>query len=156
MTGQPAGEWLDIGAASGRLGLSRDAIRKRIQRGTLISEKRDGRWFIQVDSDQDIAGQRPDVGQDANQDSDQAALVASLNDQIAFLREELEARREEIRRRDVLVAQQQESISELASRVRALHAGPESTESPETDASTRYAPDPHERSQRPWWAFWRG
>ncbi len=89
-----------------------------------------------MDSGQDRAGQRPDGGQDAHQDSDQAALVVSLNDQIAFLREELEARREEIRRRDVLVAQQQESISELAGRVWSLHAGPESTESPETGASS--------------------
>lgn len=43
---QPRLEKLDIADAAARLGLSIDAVRKRVQRGSLRADKVDNRWFV--------------------------------------------------------------------------------------------------------------
>jgi excisionase family DNA binding protein len=43
---QDADETLTVGQAASRLGVSPDAIRKRLRRGTLRAWKRDGSWVI--------------------------------------------------------------------------------------------------------------
>ncbi|MDP9473851.1 MAG: hypothetical protein M3Q71_24855, partial [Chloroflexota bacterium] len=43
--GSDAG-WTDLAAAAARLGISPDATRKRLERGTLRGEKRAGRWLV--------------------------------------------------------------------------------------------------------------
>ena len=43
---QPRLEKLDIADAAARLGLSIDAVRKRVQRGSLRAEKVGNRWFV--------------------------------------------------------------------------------------------------------------
>ena len=39
-------ELLDIASAAGRMGITPEAVRKRIARGTLQATKRDGRWYV--------------------------------------------------------------------------------------------------------------
>jgi hypothetical protein len=122
------------------LGLSVDAIRKRVQRGTIPYEKNPaGRVTILLDTVetvQDITGH----GQDAER------LVEDLRGQVAFLRRELEAERNahaEARRITYILVQRVPSIA-----------------SPETDAETSEgvdAPtgqvDREKPSSRPrsWW-----
>jgi len=69
------------------LGVSVDAIRKRVQRGTIPYEKNPaGRVTILLDTVetvQDITGHGPGHGQDAER------LLEDLREQVAFLREQL-------------------------------------------------------------------
>jgi excisionase family DNA binding protein len=76
-----------IAEAARRLGVKEDAIRKRIQRGTLRHEKtEEGRVFVWVDTTQDTA-------EDTAQDTAQDALLDAKEETIATLREQLAAER---------------------------------------------------------------
>jgi len=75
------------------LGLSVEAVRKRAERGKLVSAKgEDGTRYILLDSDQTKTGLGPD--------NDQTELIEALYGQIEFLREELAARNVELRHRE--------------------------------------------------------
>jgi hypothetical protein len=101
---------LDIADAAARLGLSTETVRKRLQRGKLKGFKGDdGAWRV-VLPEPDQAGQSQDSKPDAIQDSspdNSGPLVAALKDEIVFLRSQLQARDEEIRRAHVLIQQAQ-------------------------------------------------
>jgi len=72
-----------MGQAAAELGLSVEAIRKRIQRGTIHSEKGpDGRRYVYLDeSHHEVPGEG-------------SLLVESLQDQVGYLRTQLEAERQ--------------------------------------------------------------
>lgn len=101
---------LDIADAAARLGLSTETVRKRLQRGKLKGFKgADGAWRV-VLPEPDQAGQGQDSKPDAIPDSspdNHGPLVAALKDEITFLRSQLQARDEEIRRAHVLIQQAQ-------------------------------------------------
>ena len=122
---------LDIVEAATRLGLSTETVRKRLQRGKLKGFKTpEGVWRVVLpapDSPDKQPGQSPDSSLDGS-----AALVTALRDEVAFLRGQLQARDEEIRRAHVLLQQAQQQAVRLL-------------EPPET---------PPER--RPWWRRWIG
>ena len=116
--------------AARRLGIKDDAIRKRIQRGTLKHDKdADGRVYVYLDATHDAAhdawrdttrdsakDESKDMAHDTAEDGSKdtakdGALVEALLDQVDYLRgvietrdRELEARVEEIRRKDHLLA----------------------------------------------------
>ena len=124
------------------LGVSIDAIRKRIERGTLKSEKVNGTRYVFLDSDMSE--------QDADRtghDTDMSALVASMQDQINTLKQELEDWKEQARRKDHLLAAALE-------RIPAIEAPPEPPESPvsasEDSGSTSSAPPPAPEESRSW------
>ena len=72
-----------IQEAAERLGVKEDAIRKRIQRGTLRHEKTsEGRVFVWVDSAPDTA---QDTAQDTYRDASQDALLTAKDETIAAL-----------------------------------------------------------------------
>ena len=140
---------LDMDAAATRLGISREAVRKRLERGTLKGKKVNGQWYIDLtdcSDDTDSADGHSDTRTDGDQ------LVATLRDEVEFLRRELEARTEEIRRRDHIIAGLVQRIPELPSGT---------SEEPESDENPRYehkdtmhmyrVPEP---PRRPWWRFW--
>jgi len=97
------------------LGISREALRKRINRGSIPAEKRHGRWVVFLDADtlQDAASPHQDE-QDAKRDTGQDAFVASLQEDIRFLRAELTRRSEELRREQHLLAAALERLPALA------------------------------------------
>ena len=69
---------MTIDEAARLLGISREAVRKRIKRGTLKAKKdKSGRWAVEVPDD------IPDTGQDTS-----SKLVQVLQDEINYLREE--------------------------------------------------------------------
>ncbi len=76
---------VSIGEAATLLGISRDAVRKRIQRGTIEAKKgSNGRWMVTVDLD--IV---QDAGEDTGGDTSRP-LVQAMQQEIDFLRKELE------------------------------------------------------------------
>ena len=141
-----------------------DAVRKRIERGTLRSEKVGKTRYVLVDdfmTQHDTDRTRQDSGQDSdrtNHDSDMAALLASMQDQIDTLKQELEDRKEEARRKDAI-------LMTMAQRIPELEAPSETQESPRTTSEEPYSthappvpetpvPDaPHKRS---WWRAFFG
>ncbi len=157
--------WITVQEAARRLGVKDDAIRKRIQRGSLRSEKdlEDGRVYVYLDTAQDAAydgtqDMTEDASQDAAYDGTQdGPLVEEMRDRIAFLKrmldEEREARTEERRRHDTIVLQLAQRIPELE--------GPPDHHGDERDAPETASPrsdrgaggeDPQEPvERRSWW-----
>jgi hypothetical protein len=119
---------VDLATAATRLGLTAETIRKRLQRGKIKGFKADdGAWRVtldRVDSKQDSPGQAAGQEQD-KPGQDDSALVQALREDVQFLRSQLQARDEEIRRVHVLLQQEQQQVRALA--------------------------DQREQAQRPWW-----
>jgi hypothetical protein len=110
-------EAVPIPLAAERLGLTSEAIRMRLKRGTLTGEKVDGRWVVNVprlNADPTATKPPPEHDQDAEQGQTQRAtqrdqsgereLIEALRSENAFLRSELATRTEEIQRRDHIIA----------------------------------------------------
>ncbi len=132
---------LTVAEAASALGISQDAVRKRIARGT-ISHDRDesGRVFVYLAPSETVHKTDQDTASKTVQD----AYIQSLEDQIAFLRRELE-------RKDGI-------LLNLTERIPQLEAPQETRESPETveEEPERTEPRPNapgaqESVQRPWW-----
>src|SRR5215203_4856076 len=86
---------LTVAQAAARLGITQDAIRKRIARGTIRHDKdHEGRIFVYLDSFKRKSKSAQENGQDAASktvsDTNQDKCTCSLEDQIAFMRQELE------------------------------------------------------------------
>jgi hypothetical protein len=138
---------LDLDGAAARLGISREAVRKRLQRGTLKGRRVNGRWSVELPDDPDG---RADDGR-TRADGDQ--LTEVLRDELAFLRRELETRRESERELRIIIAR-------LTEQLKALPVG--ASDAPERDEKPRDEPQDTgyvyrvpEPVRRPWWQWWR-
>ena len=138
-----AGRWLDVGEAAQELGISTDAVRKRIARGSLHSDRENGSVRVWLDDGGTEAGREAQV--------DGEALIETLQDQISYLRSQLDIRTEELR-------EHRRIIAALTQRIPELEAPSEPRESPETieGEPQRKEPRPErveaqEGAQRPWW-----
>jgi hypothetical protein len=128
---------LTVKEAASALGISSEAVRTRIQRGTLRSMHERGRVWVVLDFDE--------TRSNTSRTGDQTELVDELRARVAFLEGELKIRTEENRRKDHLLAAALERIPAL-----------EPPESPETDASPRPGTPGHPETEthtetRPWW-----
>jgi molybdopterin converting factor small subunit len=135
---------MTVREAAAALGITVEAVRGRMHRGKYGREKtEDGRVYVVLNPNQLMNGRvrssTPEAnGSDdsaestadrsSNQSGDNGQLVEELRDHLAFLRAELEARNEEIRRReeehreearrkDTIIAQLTQRIPELPSAV---------------------------------------
>jgi len=99
------------------LGTSENAVRKRIERGTLASEKVDGvRYVLLLDSDmpQHAADTAVDTAADMSQDlALMQAHLDSMQEQVGYLKSVVHTRDEELRRKDHIIAALTERIPEL-------------------------------------------
>lgn len=141
-----------VAEAAEILGITVEAVRGRIKRNTIDYERTPEGVFVWLDGDQAVSSRQP--GHD--QPNDQLELVETLKDQIAYLREQLDqerqARTEERRRHDTILAQ-------LTSRIPELEPARDERESPRTDAEASARGDdvPPEREtatgeeRRSWW-----
>jgi excisionase family DNA binding protein len=140
-----------IQEAAQRLGVKEDAIRKRIQRGSLRHEKtQEGRVFVWVDTAQDAAR---DTTEDTYQDVSRDAVLAAKDETIAALQEQLAQANERDR-------ENRRIIAALTSRIPAIEApredAPESAEPRSgTDAPTEASGEAQAATERRWWEFWR-
>src|SRR5215218_3326535 len=116
---------LTVAQAAASLGITEGAVRSRIKRGTLPTAKEGGTVFVLLGGGTSQANQPPKTGVPG----DQSELIASLQDQVRYLREQLDAEREtrteERRRHDTVVAQ-------LTSKIPAIEAPQEPSEATET------------------------
>lgn len=156
MTGRQAGRRLDVKAAADELGLSVEAVRKRIARGTLRSEKGpDGTRYVCLDEGPDGAktsnGTGPDGRADALLDA-KDETIAELRERVEQLSRIMETRDEELRRKDHLLAAALERIPELEAPRDEPHAPetaseePEEVETPAEVGGSQAAPQ-----RRSWW-----
>jgi hypothetical protein len=125
------------------LGISVEAVRKRIERDQLEYEREDNRVYVYLDDDQTESG-RDAVGEGGN------ALVEALREQVAYLRgviatrdQELALRAEEVRRRDAALEREQQLTAFFAERLRELETPqtPTKTEPAEPADPVRSEPD---------------
>src|ERR687889_1362945 len=97
-----------VAEAAARLGVKEQAIRKRIQRGTLAHHKDDdGRVYVYLNPEYGATGTGNDV------DTGMSTLVQNLQDQIAYLRQEAEDWKEEARRKDTIIMSLTQRLPEL-------------------------------------------
>jgi hypothetical protein len=146
-TGRGTSQRYTVHDAALLLGLSIDAVRKRAERGSLRKEKaRDGTVYILLDTDETATGRA--TGQESTTDETATSrLVDSLQNQIEYLRQELEVRNEELRRKDHLLAAALERIPAIE------EASPRPLDGHETPSEEQgrdeVPPEPEERSSRP-------
>ncbi len=136
------------------LGLSDNAVRKRLERGTLDSEKVDGIRYVLLNSevsrhDRDMSQHATDTPNDMLGDIGlMQAHLDSMREQIDYLKDVIEKRDEEMRRKDHLLAAALERIPAIE------EAPPEPREDPET-ASPRMegveTPIAEEKPVSSWW-----
>ena len=94
---------MTVPQAAAHLSISAEAVRARIQRGTLKHTKEDGKVYVLLDHPGDDRMHR----HDAVRTADQAGLVAELRDQVEFLRREVE-------RKDAILLRMAEGLKKLA------------------------------------------
>jgi hypothetical protein len=133
--GRLSGRWADLREAAEILGLSTEAVRKRASRGSIRSERHDGRVVVWVDDDRTGAGH--DDG-----------LVDELRRQNEYLRSQLDIRTDELREHRRLLAGLIERVPELEAPDRARD-GHESV--PEDAGGGAVPEEPQKGSERPWW-----
>src|SRR5215211_2440181 len=110
--GSQSGRRVTVDAAARHLGLTVDAVRKRVQRGQIAYEKDEaGRIRITLDEDETLQDESPDTtGQDTG---DRVDLVEELRRTNELLREVITTRDEEIRRRDTIIMNMTEAMKAL-------------------------------------------
>jgi hypothetical protein len=151
---EDAADSVPLAEAAQRLGIREELVRQRIYRGKLQGRKVDGRWFVVVPDDKTGSdnGQTEPSGlshqeQDATRPEEDSidavrTLIESQQQQIGFLQGELTARTEELRRKDIIIADLTHRLPQLPT----ITQDEEPTE--RMPQRTNGAPS------RPWWKFW--
>ncbi len=133
--------------AAAILGITPDAVRSRLRRGTLRKETgEDGTVYVRLDGDGRDG--HADPATDRTTDQPTVAYINALRSENDLLRRELEDRKEESRRKDHI-------IMTLAQRVPELEAAQEPPHAPQTaaeGADRGMGPEtPTGSERRPWW-----
>ena len=139
-TGQtgPTNQRVTVPEAAELLGITAEAVRMRIKRGTLRSERQAGRVFV-------LLGQGQPTEQPTDRPDEPNALISQLRDEIAYLRDEN-------RRKDELLAA---ALSRIPPALEAPSEARESSQTVEAEPQ-RTEPRPatvesREGAERPWW-----
>ena len=157
-TSPPSGNRATVYEAAQVLGVTVDAIRKRIQRNTIPHERlENGRVYVLLDTSETLQ----DDGQDEYQTRGDE-LVESLREQVEYLKGVVSMRDEEIRRRDHIIAG---LVERLPPQLEApTSTGSETPESPQTVAEDAGGSEPRSTTEgvqegaerRSWWRRWFG
>jgi predicted ArsR family transcriptional regulator len=142
-----ARERVTVQEAARRLGIKDDAIRKRIQRGTLEHDKgEDGRVYVYLDPSSVVSGDARggEATQDATRDTSYDAFLVGLQEQVSYLRSVLQEERDARRRADTIIAQLTKANAALAQRMPKLRA-PQRHEEAARGATEDGAPGAHEK-----------
>ena len=141
-TGRQTKHRLTVAQAAEALGLTVDAVRSRIKRGTIQVEHEGGRVYILLDPDQGATGraQQTDQGGD---------LTDELRDRLRYVEGQLQAERQ-------AHAEARRIIAGLVERIPALEAPEGAREAPEggkggADRGTAPQQPEAATSLRPWW-----
>jgi excisionase family DNA binding protein len=145
---------LSVYQAAEVLGVTVDAIRKRIARGTIPHERdEDGRVWVLLDADQDAASKVRDTDR---LQSDSGALTSELRDRLHYVEGQLsEERQAHAEARRIIAG----LVERIPPAIEAPRESPETVEEPSEGAEPRpYAGGPQEGAQprpgAPWWRRW--
>ena len=137
----PTNQRVTVPEAAELLGITVEAVRMRIKRGTLSAERQGGRVFV-------LLGQ----GHPTEHTTERTDLTDPRDELIAQLRSEVEAWREEARRKDHLLAAALERIPPQLEAPPDAPGSPETVEKEQGRAEPRPdAPAAQEGEARPWW-----
>ena len=139
------------------MGITPDAVRSRLRRGTLIKEvSEDGTVYVRLGGD----GRNGHTDQPTDRTTDQptVAYITSLRSENELLRHQLEAWQEEARRKDHLIAALIERVPpQIESPERAPESPRTDAEEPEGVEDQDASEGDREGSDRPsWWRRWFG
>ncbi len=138
--------------ASKRLGITEGAVRQRIHRGTLESERDDqGRVYVYLTPDDT----QNNTEQHGLYNGVNDALLDELRDRIRFLEEQLDDRKEEARPKDSIIMSLTQRVPELEAATEPREssvAAPEPTSEGEVPEETTA----EGKIKRPWWQRWLG
>jgi|SRR5215207_1171893 len=146
---------LTVPEAAQALGISPEAVRNRLSRGTLDSTKEGGTVYVLLGSDRlrsttDIPNDTSQHTGDRSIDSpkDSSRLVSAKDETIRLLTQQLEAERE-------ASAELRRIVAGLVQRIPELEASPESREAHVTDseetAKNTASPEQEPPQRRSWW-----
>jgi excisionase family DNA binding protein len=100
--------------AAQRLGISQDAVRQRVRRGSMRHDKDDkGRVYVYLNPTNTRPTIVHDTSRDTVHDASPNELLKELRERIHFLETELGDRKEESRRKDHIIAALTQRIPEL-------------------------------------------
>jgi hypothetical protein len=141
---------LTVVEAADQLGMSVDAVRGRVKRGTLRSEREGGAVYVLLDDE--LAGDWSAAGDDRPTDQSakpQAELVEQLRSEVAYLRDES-------RRKDEIIMQQSLTVRQLTAPSGGASEATEPSGSPETVSEAAGGGDAPPEGRRagerpPWW-----
>ncbi len=148
-------ERLSVAEAAQVLGVTRDAIHKRISRGSIEHEKgEDGRFYVYVDTSTPGLDMSTYMSKDESKVEALERLLENQQDRISFLERELERRGDETERLHQIVAGLTRATAELSARLPELEAPSKPPGAPEGSEALRPstegdAQEPVER--RSWW-----
>ena len=139
-----SGRWVDLRKAAEMLGTSTEAVRKRASRGSLRSDRNDGRVVVWVDKDRAEGGREAEV--------DGGPVVESLTDQVAYLRSQLDQEREANRENRRIIAALTQRIPELEAPASPKPPGASESvvEEPERAEPRSATGGAQEGAERPW------
>lgn len=139
-----------VAQAAEMLGLSAEAVRSRVQRGTLESEKVGGTVYVLLE---DAAQTRPNTDEIRTQDGTQTHLGADQTEFIASLQGQIEWLRREVERKDTLLMTMMQRVPELEPVRDAVSEPPDAPETASEATDRREAsPEPREPPERrSWW-----
>jgi len=157
-TGETMGEttdrWMDLKEAAEALGVTSEAVRKRVRRGTLESQKgEDGRLFVRMDTGSDI---RPDGGYDERVGHGYDELLKELRNRVGSLENQLAEEREANRENRRIIAGLVQRVPELEP---ARESAPEARESPVSASEEEGRGEeetPADTKRQSWWQRWFG
>jgi hypothetical protein len=146
--------------AADELGITVDAVRGRIRRGTLDSVKLDGVVYVLLDAtnrehqNDESATESADASRQAADQAglvaDESGLVGDQSELVGDLRGQIDWLRREVERKDTIIMQ-------MAQRIPELEAFPEPRESPQmaSEGADRGVPplEPQEPAQRRSWLY---
>jgi hypothetical protein len=140
----PTNQRVTVPEAAELLGITAEAVRMRIKRGTLRSERQAGRVFV-------LLGQGQPTEQPTDRPDEPNALISQMQGRIDSLERQLEEAAERDREnRRIIVA--------LTSRIPAIEAPAEAPEAAEMVDEQQVRGQPHsaaggaqDTERRPWW-----
>ena len=147
-TDESSGRRLSVPEAAEALGISGDAIRSRIKRGTLATVREGGRVFVVLGG-----SDRPNAQAQPTSVPSEDRLYQEMQARIRYLESQVEEEREARRRADTLLARLMDRLPELeAPSSEATPGEPETAaQEPERGEPRSDIPGAQEGAQRPWW-----
>jgi hypothetical protein len=169
-TDTPPTRRVPVEEAAKVLGITANAVRKRVERGTLRSERDGDARYVILDAAMPRPADDMPFGMSNGMPTDQALIVARLENEVGFLRELVRSRDEELRRereaREEAERRHDTIVMRMAERIPELEAppSPATRDAPQPPTEDAGGSEPHPAKdgaqeapeRRSWWRRWFG